>query len=85
MGVDSLYTNIDTKEGNEAVRNMLNKHPDIRRRDEELLQLLEINLTKSSIEFILEIKGTVMGKKFEDFLDSMNTHGPSINYKLHNN
>lgn len=68
MDIDSLYTNIDIQEGIQAVRNIFQKNPDKKRPDKELLQLLEINLTRNDFmfngEFFLQIKGTAMGKKF---------------------
>ncbi|XP_024120094.1 uncharacterized protein LOC112141232 [Oryzias melastigma] len=68
IDVDSLYTNIDTQEGLAAVKNIFNTFKDQKRPDEEILQLLEINLTKNDFEFnghfFLQIKGTAMGKKF---------------------
>lgn len=68
MDVDSLYTNIDTREGIQAVKNIFRKHPDKKRPEKELLQLLEINLTRNDFEFngefFLQTKGTAMGKKF---------------------
>lgn len=68
IDVDSLYTNIDTKAGLLAVKQIFEKYPDKRRPDTELMQLLEINLTKNDFEFngeyFLQIKGTAMGKKF---------------------
>lgn len=68
MDVDSLYTNIDIKSGLETVKKILEKNPNPSRPDEEVLQLLEINLTKNDFlfngEYYLQIKGTAMGKKF---------------------
>ena len=68
MDIDSLYTNIDIKAGLSAIKKIFQKYPDIKRPDKELLQLLEINLTKNDFEFnmehFLQIKGTAMGKKF---------------------
>lgn len=68
IDIDSLYTNIDIKEGMQAVKNSFRKHPDKKRPEKELLQLLEINLTQNDFEFngefFLQIKGTAMGKKF---------------------
>lgn len=68
IDVDSLYTNIETKEGIQAVKEIFQKNYDKKRPDKELLQLLEINLTKNDFEFddkfFLQIKGTAMGKKF---------------------
>uniref|UniRef100_A0A672MJB1 Reverse transcriptase domain-containing protein n=1 Tax=Sinocyclocheilus grahami TaxID=75366 RepID=A0A672MJB1_SINGR len=68
IDVDSLYTNIETPAGLEAVRGCMLKYPDDRRPDEYILKLLEINLTKNDFEFnskyFLQTKGTAMGKKF---------------------
>ena len=68
MDVDSLYTNIDILEGIQAVKNIFRKFPNNKRPDKELLQLLDINLTRNDFEFdnkyFLQIKGTAMGKKF---------------------
>lgn len=68
MDVESLYTNIVTAEGIKAVRDVFQKHYDKTRPDKEILQLLEINLTKNDFEFdnkfYLQIKGTAMGKRF---------------------
>jgi len=68
IDVDSLYTNIDTTRGLEAVKKFMEKYPDSKRPDEYILRLLEINLTKNDFEFdskfYLQVKGTAMGKKF---------------------
>lgn len=68
IDIDSLYTNIETKAGLEAVRGCMRRYPDSKRPDEYLLKLLEINLTKNDFEFhskyFLQIKGTAMGKRF---------------------
>lgn len=68
MDVNSLYTNIDIQSGISSVKKCFEKYPDPKRPDEELLQLLEINLTKNDFvfneKFYLQIKGTAMGKKF---------------------
>ena len=68
MDVDSLYTNIDIAGGMRAVRNAFNLNPDVTRPDDELLRLLEINLTRNDFlfddQFFLQVKGTAMGKKF---------------------
>jgi len=68
IDVDSLYTNIDIQEGIQSIRNIFFKFHDKKRPDKEILQLLEINLTKNDFEFdgqyFLQIKGTAMGKKF---------------------
>ena len=68
IDVDSLYTNIVTQEGIQAVKEAFFKFRDKKRPDKELLQLLEINLTRNDFEFngnyFLQIKGTAMGKKF---------------------
>lgn len=66
--VDSLYTIIETQLGLQAVRDCFSQNTDISRLDEAILQLLEISLTCNDFEFAgeyyLQIKRTVMGKKF---------------------
>lgn len=68
MDVGSLYTNIEISLGLAAVKKWFKKYPDPGRPEEELLKLLEINLTKNDFIFndkiYLQIKGTAMGKKF---------------------
>ena len=68
IDIDSLYTNIDIDEGINCIRNIFHKHPNSKRPDRELLQLLEINLKRNDFnfdgQFFLQIKGTAMGKKF---------------------
>lgn len=68
MDVNSLYTNIEIKEGIKTIEEKLAQNPDGKRPDKELLQLLEINLTRNDFEYngelYLQIKGTAMGKKF---------------------
>ena len=68
MDVASLYTNIDTLQGISAVKNIFLKYPDSKRPDKEILQLLEINLTRNDFEFegqyYLQVKGTAMGCSF---------------------
>ena len=68
IDIDSLYTNIETEAGLQAVKELFNKYPDNKRPDEELLELLSLNLTKNDFEFnnkfYLQTKGTAMGKKF---------------------
>lgn len=68
MDVDSLYTNIDTPSGIQAVKNIFFKYPDKKRPEKELIELLEINLTRNDFlfddKFYLQTKGTAMGKKF---------------------
>lgn len=68
IDIDSLYTNIDTREGIQSVKDIFSKNYNKRRPDKELLELLEISLTRNDFEFngeyFLQIKGTAMGKKF---------------------
>lgn len=68
IDVDSLYTNIETDVGVEAVKKCFEKYPDRNRPDDYILKLLEINLTKNDFEFeskfYLQTKGTAMGKTF---------------------
>ena len=68
LDVTALYTNIQTSEGLLAVRNIFQKYPNSKRPEKELLQLLEINLTRNDFEFddqfFLQTRGTAMGKRF---------------------
>lgn len=68
IDVDSLYTNIETAAGLVAVRKWFDKYPDESRPDKEILELLQISLTRNDFafngEWFLQIKGTAMGKKF---------------------
>lgn len=68
MDIDNLYTNIEIKSGIKAVTSYFQKYPDKNRPQKELLQLLQINLTRNDFEFnseyFLQTKGTAMGKKF---------------------
>lgn len=68
IDIDSLYTNIETPAGMEAVREWFIRFPDKNRPEDAILKLLEINLTKNDFEFnskhYLQVKGTAMGKKF---------------------
>lgn len=66
--VENLYTNIPIPDGISCIKKIFQKYPDPKRPDQELLKLLEINLTRNDFifngEFFLQIKGTAMGKKF---------------------
>lgn len=68
IDVDSLYTNIDNKDGLEAVRKIFERYPDPDRPDQELLDLLKLSLENNDFifndEWFLQIWGTAMGKKF---------------------
>jgi hypothetical protein len=68
MDVEALYTNIDNKDGIQAVANAFRKFPDHSRPDKELLELLEIQLAQNDFRFnnewYLQQWGTSMGKKF---------------------
>lgn len=68
LDVNNLYTNIPIAAGISCVEKMFRKHPDPKRPDEELLKLLDINLTRNDFmfngKFYLQVKGTAMGKKF---------------------
>lgn len=68
LDVESLYTNIPIEEGIECVKRLFEEHPDPKRPDAELLELLRINLTLNDFvfdkQFYLQIKGTAMGKRF---------------------
>lgn len=51
IDIDSLYTNIETYSGVEAVKKCMEKFPDTKRPDEYILKFLKINLTKNYFEF----------------------------------
>lgn len=66
--VESLYTNIDTDLGLDAVGKLFRRFPDNLRPNDEILQLLKVNLTRNDFEFngehFLQVHRTAMGKKF---------------------
>lgn len=69
MDINSLYTNIDIKEGLQAIKDTFLQHPDPSRPYRELLKLLFINLTLNEsipqqYNYYLQINGTAMGKQF---------------------
>lgn len=68
LDVDSLYTNIEINAGLDRIKQIFLRYPQENRPDEEVLRLLEINLTRNDFvfneEFYLQIKGTAMGKRF---------------------
>ncbi len=68
LDVESLYTNIDNKDGLEAVAEILKQYPDRSRPDEEFLELLAICLENNDFQFngrwFLQLWGTSMGKRF---------------------
>jgi len=51
IDIDSLYTNIETTVGLEAIQKFTKKFPNSNRPDKYILKLLEINLTKNDFEF----------------------------------
>jgi hypothetical protein len=68
LDIESLYTNIQTKDGIEAVEKMFRRHPQGLRSDQEVIKLLKLSLECNDFEFneqwYLQISGTAMGKKF---------------------
>ncbi|XP_057680612.1 uncharacterized protein LOC130908814 isoform X3 [Corythoichthys intestinalis] len=68
IDITSLYTNIDTHLGLQAVAQIFRENPDRNRPDQALLKLLELSLTRNDFvfndRFYLQIHGTAMGKKF---------------------
>jgi hypothetical protein len=66
--ITAVYTNINIDRTIAAVKDMFLKHPDPRRPDKELLELLEIALKNNDFsfckKFFLQIFGTAMGKTF---------------------
>lgn len=67
IDIDSLYTNIDSTLGLAAVKELVLEHSDPQRPDEEIITLLEVNLTRNDFIFnskhFLQIHGTAMGEK----------------------
>lgn len=68
IDVDSLYTNIDTAQRLEAIRLAFQHTPRADRPNEEILQLLQITLTRNDFEFnnkhYLQVCGCAMGRKY---------------------
>ena len=68
LDVESLYTNIDNTKGIEAVKETFLKHPQPKRPDEEIIQLLTHSLENNDFVFndqwFLQTGGTAMGKRF---------------------
>ena len=66
--VVSMYTNIDNSDGLKTVSHFFQSHPDPKRPDSLLLQLLEVSLKNNDFlfngEFWLQVSGTAMGKVF---------------------
>ena len=62
---DSLYTNIDNKDGMEAVKKAFENNPNEKRPDRQILKLLEIYLKNYDFEFndewFLQVGGTDIG------------------------
>lgn len=68
IDIDSLYTNINTDAGLEAVESTFRKFPDSHRPDSAILQLLSLCLRNNDFTFnnqhYLQIHGTAMGQRF---------------------
>lgn len=68
LDVESLYTNINTDQGIEAIRLMTQTYPNQERPDKEMLELINICLNNNDFtfnkEWFLQIYGTAMGKNF---------------------
>lgn len=68
LDVDSFYANIETQAGLMVSRQMFDHYPDPSRPDDELLTLLDINLTRNNFlfdqKYFLQVKGTAMGKSW---------------------
>lgn len=68
IDIDSLYTNINTQMGLEAVKNIFLRYPDAKRPDAEILRLLELCLINNDFQFdgnyYLQIEGTAMGQRY---------------------
>lgn len=70
--VTALYTNMTIDRMLQTVRDIFNDFPDPRRPDEELLNLLEITLTRNDFAFgeqtFLQVCGAAMGKPYSPSL-----------------
>ena len=68
VDVDSLYTNINTPLGLEAVKKALESSPVLSRPDYFILQFLQLTLTQNDFlfdkSFFLQISGCTMGRKY---------------------
>lgn len=68
LDIESLYTNIQTKDGIEAVEKMFRRHSQELRSDKEVIELLKLSLECNDFQFngewYLQTSGTAMGKKF---------------------
>ena len=68
LDVESLYTNINTEQGIEAIKLMTQTYPNQERPDKEMLELINICLNNNDFifnkEWFLQIYGTAMGKNF---------------------
>lgn len=68
IDITSLYTNIDTDLGLQAIKDAFQRHPDINRPDDAILTLLHLGLTRNDFFFngnyYLQTYGTTMGKTF---------------------
>ena len=68
IDVDSLYTNIDTSLGLQALRKAFVSYPEANRPDSEIIHLLEMTLTRNDFEFYdkfyLQTCGCAMGRKY---------------------
>ena len=68
LDVESMFTNIDNKTGKIAVKEAFEKSPSGNRPDKEILELLDLCLSRNDFEFngkkFLQTSGTSMGKTF---------------------
>lgn len=68
IDVDSLYTNIDNRDGLKSVKKIFEINQNERRPDNQLLELLKLSLENNDFmfnnEWYLQTWGTAMGKKF---------------------
>lgn len=68
LDVDSLYTNIDNKDGLKTIQQIFENNPDEQRPTKQILDLLKICLENNDFtfnnEWFLQVGGTAMGKKF---------------------
>lgn len=68
INLSSLYTNIDTVLGLQAVQQAFQKYSDHNRPEKEIIQLLELSVSRNDFElnykYYLQTHRTSMGKKF---------------------
>ena len=82
LDVESMYTNIGNEQGLEAVRNIFQASPSLRRSNKHILELLELSLRYHDFELnnetFLRISGTAVGKKSHPVMQICSGHNRKI-------